>query len=262
MIQIESGTTDTANPMVLIENLFAVGVIGPSSEESGFEAENVAAENTFDGWKPVSTPGDLQVQLTTAAPANAIGVAAHNLGSKGATLVVQYNPGSGWIILAEHTPVDDSPILILFPEQTSDLWRIRVLGAEVPTINYLMLGKRVVFATGIIGDYTPTNWGETLEILGGETNGGQFLGQRIIRRGAETRVSLGRVTKASFALGGEAFFKHYNQGKAFFFAGYPAGLLNDVALCWRPENMREINPAISEADWVGISFGVRCHVSA
>lgn len=260
MIHIETGVTATAKPMVLVENLLASGTLTASTAATGFEGANAVANSTYDGWQPTTMPATLSVALSAADSADCIGIAAHNLGTSGATVIVEYLDGT-WQEAASYAPADDSTIIILFPEQSSDEWRIRLTGATAPTINFVMLGKRIDFAAGIVGDYVPTNWAAEVEILGGETVSGQFLGQRVIRRGAEARVNVGRVARTWAETTGQAFFDRFNNGLPFFFAGWPAGLPNDVAMCWRGELGREINPTIGEGGFVNIAFDARCYVA-
>lgn len=261
MIHIEAGATDTGKPCVLLENHFATGTLAASTEATDYDVENAVAENTYDGWQPTAMPAEMSVVLGASDAADCVAIAAHNLGSKGATVIVEYMDGS-WTEAASFTPTDDSTILILFPEQSSDEWRIRLTGSDEPTINFIMLGKRLVFPSGIVGDYTPTDWGARIDVLGGQSRSGQFLGQRIVRRGADTRVDVGRVPLSWYLADGLPFPQHYNEGRLFFYAGWPANLSNDLALCWRDERGGEIRPVISASDWVSLSFNVSCYVAA
>lgn len=260
MIQIEPGTPETSKPTVLIENLFADGTLVASSEAANAQAANAVDGKTFDFWTPTVMPATFTVTLGASDAADCLCFAAHNLGSQGATLTLEQWDGGGWIAVATVAPTDDSTIMVLFPEVSSDQWRLNISGATAPSIGQASLGKRIVMPVGIVGDYTPTDWGERLDLLGGKTRSGQFLGQRIRARGAETTVNIGRMDRSWYLSTGRVFQSYYNSGQSFFFAGWPNTLPNDVAMCWRPPRSRETHGRITEQNWAAFSFDVECYV--
>lgn len=259
MIQIEPSAQDTSKPTVLIENLFAEGTLTASTEAVGAEAANAAHEGTFDFWTPTAMPATFAVDMGVARDADCLCIAAHDLGSKGATLTLETWNGAGWDAGPSIAPTDDSTIMVLFPLATNDQWRLSISGPTAINIGYAALGRRIVLP-GIVGDYTPTDWGERIEVLGGLTQSGQFLPQRVLSYGAETTVNLGRIEKNWHKQKGRAFQRHYDEGRAFFFAGWPDVLADDIAMCWRGERRQEMRTSIIEAHWMAMSFDVDCYV--
>ncbi len=261
MIEIDVSATETSKPTVLTGNLFADGTLSPSSAEPGAEAGNVTSGGTHDFWTASTMPATLTVTLAAPAEADCCAIAAHNLGTIGARIDVQRWDGAAWITEATANPTDDSTIMVLFGALTSDQWRIRLSNTpSMPTIGVAMLGKRLIFPISIVGDYVPTNWGERIEVLGGKTISGQFLPQRIKGYGAETTVNIGRVDYTWHESIGLVFARHYNEGRPFFFAGWPEQLVNDVAFCRRSQNARELRAGIGEGYYASPSFDVECYV--
>ena len=265
MIKLENGATDTDKPCVLIENHFATGTIVATSTAGGFAAENVAEENTYDGWKANAVPAPnetLTLTLDASAAADCLAFTAHNLAGSTEGMDLSYWDGAAWQVAATFDPPTNETFMVIFPEQTSDQWRVTFKGPIIPAVNYMMLGKRMVFPTGIVGAYTPTDWSQETEILGGETNSGQFLGQRVLRRSADIGVSIGRVPLDWHLTTGKAFVDHFTDGRPFIYAGWPQGLPDDVGLCWRGERNQPIRPTISDGGYVNISFAARAYVAA
>lgn len=259
-IQIESGATDTAKPMVLMENFFALGTVTASTEATDAEAENAFDGNTFDFWQPTALPATFEVDMGSADTADCLAIAAHDLGTQSATLYLETFNGSTWDIEATVTPTDDSTIMVLIPATLAQRWRIRITGSTMPSIGHMALGSRIVFP-GIVGDYTPTHWAETVEVLGGNSQSGQFLPARHIRKGASTTVPLGRIDRSWWETNGQAFATFYNEMQSFFFAGWPSVLSDDVALCRRMERSQELRATIVERNWVSVSFEVGAYVA-
>lgn len=263
MIEIETGATDTDKPCVLIENLFANGSISASSTASGTDIVNVAEENTFDFWTSGDgVPDTIDLTLSTANAADCLAIVGHNLGTNGNSVFLSYWDGAAFQTVASLAPSNDDTLFFIFPEQSSDQWRVFVNNGDAPTISYMMLGKRIVFPTGVVGNYTPSEWSQEADILGGETNSGQFLGQRVLRRSAEVSVNVGRLPLTWYQTNGGLFQDHFTSGRPFIYAGWPAGLPNDVALCWRGERNQAIRPSITEGSLVSLRWTARAYVAS
>lgn len=252
MIEIETGSSAAANPTVLFRNVFEQGTVTLIS--GGGTVANALDGNTYDFWTGTSAPMTARVDLGSAQTCDCLCIAAHNLGTRGASVeVITEAAGPSFTSRAVHTPTDDSAIMLIFPAASSAIWRVRVNTATA-SVGVLMLGQRLTLPGGIVGDYTPTNWAKRVDMLGGTTLGGQFMGQRVIRRGGETVVSPGTMDRAWWETNGAAFQGHYDDGKPFFYAGAPSILPRDVAYCWRPEGADEMRPAIVARDLVALNF--------
>jgi hypothetical protein len=75
---------------------------------------------------------------------------------------------------------------------------------------------------------------QKVELLQSVSLGGQFLGNRVNRRGGEGSIIL-NILERSFIEGTsfQSFKTHYDNGKAFFFASSPADYDEDLAYVWR-----------------------------
>lgn len=92
--QVEAETGSLMFPRVLSDNLARLPgvVVSASSEAPGWPALAARSDNTFERWQPTAMPAWWSLDLGTAQPCNACAIAAHNLGSVAATVVVQSSP--------------------------------------------------------------------------------------------------------------------------------------------------------------------------
>lgn len=236
-VSFQTGATDTTRPMILFANEWT-----GTSADSGVIA-NASNENTYEFWTPASVPSSAFTDKSpTAFDVDVFCIAAHNLGDLGCSVTFAYHDGLAYVDLGTISPTDNRPVIYICQQQTTDRIRVTVNGPAVPSIGVVMAGKRLIVPSGILGDYAPIEWTEDVEILGGQTVSGQFLGQRIRRRGVSGRVNFANVARSWLEASGLPFVRHFNDGRAFFFAPNPALLPGQAAYCWRSERDRPIAP--------------------
>jgi len=260
-IEIETGSTSTTGANILYENLFHTGTVTASTEAADGEAANAANEPTWDFWTPTAVPAWIKVDAGSTVSCDAAAVAAHDIGSTGATVQVQSSPDDAtWTTQGSVAPTDDSVIIILFPSVSARYWRLRVIDA-VASIGVAYIGSRLTFTRSVLSGHVALNNAKRVELMNTTTIGGQFLGNRIRRIGAETSVNFGLVD-TGFADGDFAPFKDwYNDGHAFFFASSPLVWPDDVGYCWRPEGASEIRPVYEEGGLLtNLSMDVAAYV--
>lgn len=257
MIYIERTevATDKA-PLVLWDNILLDGTVTASTEATDAPIENTLTDSTWDYWQPTTTSGTVSLTLGASTTASALGIAAHDLGSKGATVTVKRSTTT----VATINPTDDKPILILFASGSSTTWSVEITGASAAfSIGNLSLGVPTVFESGIVPSYTPLYMAEDIELLQNTSLGGQFFQNRIVRKSAETSIQL-NILERSFVEGAtfQSFRDYYNSGKTFFWAGGPSTFEDDVAFCRRTSG-GEIKPTFANA---GIFYQVGLQLEA
>lgn len=260
MIYIERTevATDIA-PLILWDNTLLDGTVAASTEATGFEVENALTNSTFDFWKPTTTSGTITLALSSSATVSALGIAAHDLGTQGATVTIKETSGTP-VTLATVSPADDSTILILFDSTTSTNFQIEITGATAAfSIGSISLGSPIIFETGIVPSYTPLWMSENIELLQNTSLGGQFFQNRIIRKSAETSVNL-NILDRTFIEGTsfQNFRDHYNSGKSFFWAAGPSVFDKDIAYARRLSG-GEIKPTFNNT---GIFYQVTLQLEA
>jgi len=234
MIHIEGGASGAREAMALYRNVLAEGVLAASSETDDGFMENALGPQTNDFWTAETLPAWLGVTLPSAVTCDSAGIAAHTLGSAGATVAVQAYIGAAWVTVATVTPEDDDDILILFAEAEAEQWRIYITGAgDAPHLGIASIGPKLPFPLGVAADYRPIYMAHEIELMSSQTRGGQFLGNRINRIGAATTISLAQQEREWIETDGRPFMAHFNEGRPFFFASCPDLLPEDAAYCWR-----------------------------
>lgn len=260
-IRIEN--TPTANdslPTILFNNLFLSGTLSASSEASGFPKENAVSENTNKSWKPSSLPATLSVDLGTARSVDSFALVAHECGSKGNTVTLESSPdNSTWTVRCTVTPTDDTTILGLFTAVSARYWRIQISGGTAPAIGVAMIGARFNFPAGVRPPYTPVWLSQTYELLTANTMGGQFLGNKVNRKGAMTAISLVSLERGFAESNLLPFREHYNLGKAFVWAAGPSIFPKDVGYVWRTEGSIMAPTFDETGSWMGVNMEVMAY---
>jgi len=258
MIYIESGAANTDVPVVLYDNILLDGTL-TGTEASGFPKENAVTGTTWDYWQaPDAATRSIGVDLSSQTFANCLFVDAHDIATVGADIKVQYSTdgGSVWQDASDwYTPTDNTPIMILFSGVTGNSWRMQTRNGP-PKIGVIMLGNKLPFEYGT-EDMVSFRHGERTEVMGGNSIGGQFLGQKIRRKGGNTSFSFPWLT-ADWVNNDMAMFEaHYNDGKPFGMALRPSYDADELAYCWRPDGGGELRP---QYQMKGVSFSMNMQV--
>lgn len=248
MIYIRPGAVDIDKPSAIFDNLFDQGTLTGNSA-AGFPVANIITGSTWDHWRPpLSGDKRAQVVLSGQRYADCLFIAAHDLGSQGARFRLQrsIDGGSSWIdVFTWIDPVDNSAIKVIFERVEGDAWRIEQTNGTA-SIGVVILGERLVFPYGIDSSYTSFQHSHTIEVMGGNSLGGQFLGQKIMRKGGNTSLSFPLLESEWVDSTMVPFERHYNEGKPFGFSTNPSFRDIDVAYCWRPDNASELRPTYYE----------------
>ena len=257
-IKIEAGSTDTDKPLLLHRSVFDDGTVTVSDETSDGPGLNCMEDSTFDFWDTSAATSTIQVDVGWAGVwCDCVGIEAHTLGTDGATVEVQYSSDAvSWTTILTSTPTDNTCIIGVFPITKKRYWRVRVTDGP-SLIGVLKLGRRVIIPTGVLSGHVAINNSSRIEGLSNKSITGQFLGDRIIRTGAETTIDFG-LLYTNFVDDYLTDFKtDYNDLRTFFYAGAPSVYPLDLGYCKRPSGGSELRPSYDEGGlMMGISFDV------
>lgn len=258
-------TEDTTLPTVLWDNLLSYSTVTltASTSDTLGPVANCVTESTYDYWKPTAIPAWVQGDLGSSKKVNSVALIGHTLGSCGATVYLQSSPdGTTWTTRSTSmTPTDDSPILAIFTDLSARYWRVYISAATTtPVIGIVMLGEKFVFPAGVMPSYTPIWQAQTVELLQSMSLSGQFMGNRVIRQGAETSINLVSFSRTFAEVDLQPFKAWYNGGHAFVWASGPSIFTKDVGYCWRKPNA-EMKPTFTETgSWVRVTMEVEAYV--
>jgi hypothetical protein len=253
----------TANdrlPTVLWNNLLIGKTLAASSEAVDYPKENIRTENTIKAWRPTALPAQLSVDLGSSTSVDSFALVGHDCGTKGNTILLQSSPdNSVWTTRCTVVPTDNTTVMGLFTAFSARYWRINISGGTVPTISVFMLSQRFNLPAGVKPPYNPVWLSQDYELLTASTMGGQFMGNRVLRKGGRTNISLVSFETVFVSTTLLPFREHYNSGKAFVFAASPSVFAQDVGYVWRTESAI-MSPVFDDnGNWMSVSMEVYCY---
>jgi hypothetical protein len=213
--------TPLAYPRILWDDITRRGSVVASSEAEGFEAENAADYLTFDYWRPASVPATYEIQADDTEEVDCILIAAHDIGSSGASILIEYHDGDDYIEIVELQPGTDDVLIVLMDEAVETMKVRLTLSGEIASLGVVMAGKALAMPKSVSLDHRPIGLSRRTVIEPNDSEGGQWLGRTIRRNGVETELKFQHLTR-DFVRGEFDDFRLAARS-------YPFGLL------WAPE---------------------------
>lgn len=240
-------------PRALFVDDFAGGIITASTVATGFYAENVTDQYTFDYWRPTGVPAWIASVLPVARDINCACIAAHDIASAGASFIFQAWDGVTWVNCHDViTPVNDDTIMVFFTSVFCQQFRLYVFGG-VPTIGVISAGTAFVFPSKMYGGHPPITVSRNTEIMHNISEGGFDLGRSIMRNGASTSVDIKHLTETWIRSQFEPLFASIRLNP-FFFAWRPSSYPTEVAYCWVDSDLSPV--ATGPGNLVSIKFDI------
>lgn len=240
---------------IMYHNLIPGSEVTGTTESAGFEADAVQSYDTYDRWLPTEIPATLTFQLSQASTLDYVFIASHNLGTSGSALVVEHSPdGIDWIEASpERVPSDNTPLAFLFDEVEALYIRIRITSAlEIPRIGVVMAGKALAMERPIYGGHSPITLSRQTEIRPSRSEGGQWLGRSVVRKGYATSYEWQNLSASWY----REFFDPFVQAarsQPFGIAWRPETFPNEVAYAWTNSDIQPSNSGASNLMSAGFS---------
>ena len=258
-VTLLENAAETQNAMVLYNSILETGNVTFLSEEDDGAGLNCVEDTTFDFWTPTLENAAVIIDMGEDTPCDALGIAAHNVGTSGGSVSVDYSDdGSTWTTVGEITPTTDDTILAVFDLVWARYWRV-TLNDATPSIGVLKLGQRLIMPCGVLSGHTGINHSKRSELLTNESIRGQYLGTRVQRVGADTSIDFGLVSTDFVDNDMAEFEEWFDSGRTFFYAGSPDNWPDDYGYCWRSGN--ELRPSYEEGgELASVSMDVSIYV--
>ena len=265
MIYIQGSAAGIQDSSVTYRNVMAEGTLAWSSQTTDGFAANALGPQTYDSWTPAAMPATISTTLPSAVACDTAAIVAHNLGTKAATAYIEASlDGSTWVTFATIAPTDDRDIYVLFSDLAQvpyPQWRVRVMGAAAPSLGIVWIGPRLTIPFGTQPSYVPINMALTIDLLVNETRGGQFMGNRVQKKGASTGINLATQERWWVQNDAAPFIAHYNAGKPFLWMSCPDKQPDDAAYVWRAGDT--LSGAFTGGSlWVDMSMSVSAYVGS
>jgi len=200
-----------------------------------------ATGTTFDSWIATPSGGQvtLELELTTAQSLSFAAIAAHNLGTIGADVRVQFSTdgGSIWTDAGAGitSPEDDQAIAFYFDAITSDHWRFKVTGAGSNDVEIAvaLFSNPITIEQRIYQGYAPPITPNAVDLQSNVSEGGNLLGSATVRKGSRASAGLTHIDP-TFLRGATwtSFQAHFNGGGGFFWLWRPTKY-EDAFYAWR-----------------------------
>lgn len=260
-VKINPLTPDSGKPLLLYDSVFESGTVTVSSETTDGAGLNAIEDTTFDEWLASSATAYLSVDYGSDVFVDCIGVAAHDLFTQSATISVEYsNNNVDWTSIWTVTPSDNSTIIGIFTLTKARYWRVAVTSGPA-SIGVIRLGRRLVIPTGVLSGHVGINHAKRVDVLSNMSLTGQFIGTKVVRRGADATIDFGLLETDYVDSDVSDFESHYNDGRPFFYAGSLSKYPNDIGFCKRPSGASEIRPSYEENGlMMPVAFDVEVYI--
>ncbi len=182
-----------ACPVFLWDNLVTAAGITADEEDSDYPATNLANPQTSSLWKATSTADqDIIFDVLSDEPIDSVGIARHNFGSGNVGVKIYgitAEPGAVFVLLADLTPGDDSPILSVVDEDYYIQIKISLEpDATIPQAAVVYIGTALIMPRSTPAGFVMLKDGLEREALTGIAENGDFLGDVITSETLTTSV--------------------------------------------------------------------------
>ena len=227
---------------ILTENLLENGTVVASDTGSGYSVDNVYDRNTYDHWAP-SAIGPDQIDLTLASPdsADCFVLFAHNLGTVGASIKLQWGDGASPEVFTDLfsaiSPGDDRIIFKTFTAVSKNNWRVVIdsTGATgVPIIGMIAFGSQLTFPVGLPTNFAPPTRASDKESKTNLSRGAAFLGRSIRNRSVPFTARLRTLDAAWVTANWDALRDHLDALPFFF--SFDISDVNEAVFCWKRDS--------------------------
>lgn len=250
------------SPLIGWDNLVPQGTLTATSSATGFPVSGLLNGVTTDPWRPNAMPATVTLVLPTARFASMVCFAAHDLGTRGVTVILERLVGATWTLVMQVTPIDDAPLILSFNAVSAVQWRVRFTGANTFRLSVMSLCLGLTIPGRIVPPHAPLHRVSEVELVGDSESGtGEFLQADFNRTGGRANINFS-VQLSDFATGEEfeAFRQHFNRGRPFFLACFPTFAADDVGYVWRGQRASSIVPAYQDAVYMSIGMELSVYV--
>ena len=221
-----------------------------SSAAAGFPAIAATYPTTFEYWTPTALPATWAVDLGAAQFVDYCGLVG-NL--NGATVAIQSSSDNAtWTTRGTITPTIDRINMALFLQASLRYWRLSITGG-IPNIAVVYIGKTLAMQRKIYQGHTPLNLSRTTELSNNMSDGGQYLGRSVIRKGAQTSCDWSHLTADWYRANFDPFVKAARTAP-FFIAWRPEQYPNELGYVWTENDIAPQNSGPKNYMSVSVSF--------
>lgn len=265
-------------PKIGYDNVVSGADLVASTSVAGFPVESLANSFTFELWKPSELPATVDVDAGRVVNVDYLAFGAHALG--GCSIALEYSAdGTNYYEAVSGGVVRDRAGMMLFEPVVGRYFRLTItagvplgfdfnfvtqqylLQPDAPTaadvyLGVLYIGKALEMQRGVYQGHTPGEFARTDEIRPSVSEGGQWLGRSVVRRGFETGFSFQNL-KADWVRSTLAPFLDAAITQPFFIAWRPETKADEVLFGWSNSPIVPTNSG--PRDYMSVDFNVSAH---
>jgi len=213
-------------------NWLSGGTVAASSTDPAYFADAPDESPTYEKWKPASIPATWEYSHGSAAEVDYCCIAAHTLGSDGATFTVQYHNGSTWVsVTPSSTVTDDQSVFAIFEPVTAQRWRVNITAStSIPNIGVIRFGKAMQMPRPLYQGHNPLDLSRDTTTRTNGSVGGEWLGRSVERTAFSTTYQWSNI-QAQWVRDNWSDFQRQTEVEAFFIAWRPTSF-GEVGYCY------------------------------
>jgi hypothetical protein len=258
------------NPVLAIQSHAHLDSLDAAESSAGlpdWPLLEVTNDYTYGGYTPAAAGPDTAViafDFTGPATVNYLALASHNLGTRGCTIRLYLgDAGPVWDAaeVFEIAPLDDSPILVVFPPDTRRWAKIEIdYGSGKFVLGVARIGERLIVPRRIYGGHSPATLSRVTALRPLTSETGQFIGQAAIRHGLRSSFSFQNLDADWYRAHMDPFVER-TRFRAFFAAWRPVKFEEEVVFAKVPPgtdiapsnmgvaNLMEVTIPFEAHDW-------------
>jgi hypothetical protein len=236
---------------ILYDNTLLNGTATATSDNAG--SANLLTPSTYDKWRPTTNPSDCTLTGSSQS-CDYVAIAAHNL--SGSTVVINVSDGGALTEVYNAVVPSNLPLLVRFTEATYDRVFIEITGTTTAEIAVVYLGKELAMMRPNYSGYSPATLSSKDVFTPQTSDGGQFLGKQLVRKGYNTQASFSHLTYDWYELYFQPFVLHAKK-YPYFWAWNLSEHPTEVVYGWTNQNIKPSLMGIR--NWIEVSFDIDAH---
>jgi len=221
--------------------------------DSGHPVGNILTTQTFETYKATTFPATLiEFDLGAAQSVDYVAMVGKNISSFNLTYSTD---GITYLPISALSDASKVAKIGLFDAVTARYWRLSV-GGENNGFNIanIKLGLALAMYRPIYGGHTPVTLGRATVKKPNISEGGEFLGSTVIRKGLNTSYDYQHLPADWYRSDFDPFAQHVEDGNTFYIAWRPESYPLEVGYCLSNSDITPSNMGVS--DLMQVNFNV------
>jgi len=254
MIYIQTGynpTPDLNHARIGYRNLAFGLTPTASTAATGHPAISATYPTTFEFWTPTALPATWRLNFGIPKVVDYVGLVGD---MNGCTIAIESSDNnSTWVARQTQTNVTDRINMFLFDAVPARYWRLSI-SVAIPRIAVVYIGESLAMQRKIYQGHTPLTLSRETELSNNMSEGGQYLGRSIIRKGASTSAEWQHLKAAWYRANFDPFVKSARE-YPFFIGWRPQQYPNELGFVWTGG---DLSPQVTgPRDFVSVSMSFR-----